>query len=114
GHLHTTDVYRSNLRRALTSLLHGVAALVSAGRRGPRPASLLDCPPLADLLSRLIDFTRIRRAIESGQLRALCITASSYTSGDSISFFQDDGSREPWRRARRGGRRTQMRRAPAV
>jgi len=108
GNLHIRHVYRANLRTTIARLLHRVAALLSAGMHRPQPASLLDCAPLADMLSRLIDFARIRRAIDAGHLGALCVTASSYTSGDSISFFQDNGSHEPWRRARRVGRPAQI------
>ena len=108
GNLRVWHVYRSNVRGAIGRLLRGVAALVSAGLRDSRAASLLDCSPLADMLGRLIDFPRIRHAIDAGHLSALCVTASSYTSGDSISFFHDDGSHEPWRRAHRVGRRAEI------
>ena len=104
GSLHIGHVYRPNVYGVVRSLFCGVAALVSAGLRGPQPVSLMDCKPLADLLRRTIDFTRIQNSIAAGHLSALCVTASSYTSGDSISFFQDNGSLEPWRRARRVGR----------
>jgi NTE family protein len=104
GNLHVGHVYRTNVQGAIARLLHGVAALVSAGLQDPHPASLLDCSPLADMLGRLIDFRRIQHAIDAEHLSALCVTASSYTSGDSISFFQDDGSHEPWRRSHRVGR----------
>ena len=104
GNLRIGQVYHANLRGAVRSLLRGVAALVAGGLRGPKPVALLDCEPLADLLSRMIDFNRIQRTIAAGHLNALCVTASSYTSGDSISFFHGNGSQEPWRRARRVGR----------
>jgi NTE family protein len=103
GNLHIAQVYRADLGSAVRSLLRGVMALMLAGRRGRQPVSLLDCTPLADLLGRTIDFPRIRSTIAAGYLSALCITASSYTSGDSINFFQSNGSRAPWRRARRVG-----------
>jgi NTE family protein len=109
GNLHSRHVYRADLQAAILGFLQACAALVSLRGRRPTPLSLLDCAPLADLLSRTIDFTQIRRAIAAGHLRALCITASSYASGHSISFFQDGGSHEPWRRARRVGRRTEIR-----
>jgi len=108
GTLHIRHVYRANLQGAVLNLYRDVAAFVSAGLHSPLPGSLLDCGPLAALLGRKIDFARIRRTIAAGHLNALCITASSYTSGDSISFFQDNGSHEPWRRARRVGRPTEI------
>lgn len=109
GNLHCGQVYRADVRAAILRVLHAITALVSV--RGPRPTplSLLDCTPLADLLGRTIDFTKIPHAIAAGHLRALCVTASSYASGHSISFFQGGGSHESWRRARRVGRRTEIR-----
>jgi NTE family protein len=107
GNLRIGQVYRANLRGAVQSLFHGVATLLSG--RLPKPVSLLDCGPLADLLGRMIDFSRIQRSIATGHVSALCVTASSYTSGDSISFFQGNGSQSPWRRARRVGRPAEIR-----
>jgi NTE family protein len=104
GNLHVGQVYRADLPGAMRTLLRCLAALLGGGLHRPQPVSLLDCTPLADLLGRMIDFTRIRRTIAEGHLSALCVTASSYVSGDSISFFQGDGSHKPWRRARRVGR----------
>jgi NTE family protein len=59
-------------------------------------------------LKGMIDFGRIRHTISMGHLGALCVTASSYSSGDSISFFQGDGSQHPWRRAHRVGRPAEL------
>jgi NTE family protein len=52
----------------------------------------------------MIDFRRIQRVIAAGHLNALSVTASSYATGDSVTFFQGDGSHKPWRRAHRIGR----------
>jgi NTE family protein len=104
GNVHVSQVYRTDPRAAVRILTRCFAALLAGGLRRPRPVSLLDCTPLAELLGRLIDFPRIRQTIDAGHLSAVCVTASSYTSGDSISFFQGNASHEPWRRARRVGR----------
>jgi NTE family protein len=104
GNLHVGQVYRADLLGAARMLSRCLAAFLAGGLRRPQPVSLLDCTPLAGLLGRLIDFPRIRHTIDAGHLSAVCITASSYTSGDSISFFQGNDSHQPWRRARRVGR----------
>ncbi|NVK23551.1 MAG: patatin-like phospholipase family protein [Gammaproteobacteria bacterium] len=70
-----------------------------------RATSLLNNHPLSVLLSELVDFKRIDRNILSGHLDAISISASSYTDGDSISFFQSSHSDE-WRRAKRRGVKT--------
>jgi NTE family protein len=74
----------------------------------PAPVSLLDCGPLKELLGQKIDFARIQRTIRTGHLSAVCVTASSYGSGDSISFYQSDGLQRPWRRAHRVGRPAEL------
>ena len=109
GHLHSRQVYRTDVQAAIRCVLQAFTALVSLRGQRATPLSLLDCAPLAELLGRTIDFTQIRHAIAAGHVRALCITASSYASGHSISFFQGGSSHEPWRRARRVGRRTEIR-----
>jgi NTE family protein len=74
------------------------------GRLGRHhPASLLDTAPLAALLAGVLDSVGIPRAIESGALHALAITASSYDTGHSTTFFQGGLSPAGWQRARRIG-----------
>jgi len=104
--LHAHHVYRTDLRSVLRSGVRCLAGLLAGGFQKSRAASLLDGAPLGELLERTIDFTGIGHSIESGHLDALCITASSYTSGESISFFQGNELLQPWKRARRVGRRT--------
>jgi NTE family protein len=109
GNLHVNQVYRADLLGTARIVSRCFGALLAGGLRRPQPISLLDCTPLANLLGRTIDFERIRHTIAAGHLSAVCITASSYTSGNSISFFRGDGSHEPWRRARRVGRPADIR-----
>ena len=108
GNLHVGQVYRADLLSTARIFARCLASFLTGGMHRHQPVSILDCAPLGALLGRLIDFARIRHTIAAGHLSALCVTASSYTSGDSISFFQGDGSQEPWRRARRVGRPAQI------
>jgi NTE family protein len=64
---------------------------------------LLDNSPLYFLLERELLFSRLSEVITSGYLHALCITASGYSSGESVSFFQARADIEGWKRARRVG-----------
>ena len=72
------------------------------GRGRNNPASLLDSAPLARLLTAMLDLPGIQRSIDKGHLQALSITASGYTSGESVSFCQGDpsstagGARAAW------------------
>lgn len=75
-------------------------------RRNPR--SLLDNGPLRELLAGELDFHGIDRAVGSGALQALCITASGYNSGQSVSFYQGLAHIDPWERAQRVGARARL------
>ncbi|MBT5031830.1 MAG: patatin-like phospholipase family protein [Proteobacteria bacterium] len=74
-----------------------------AGDPEKGPHSLLDNSPLRELLSKRIDFDRISTQVSQGYLSALCITACSYTSSRSTSFFVGNDHIKPWHRAHRGG-----------
>jgi NTE family protein len=104
GNLRVQDVYRTDLLGIVSGVFRCLAALLVKGKHPTRPLSVLDCAPLSSLLGRLIDFRRISRVIAAGHLNALSVTASSYVSGDSVTFYQGDGSQRPWRRAHRVGR----------
>ena len=66
-----------------------------------KPRSLLDNSPLGDLLHRLVPLERLPELVRQGQLRALAVTASSYTSGDHVTFFEGDRRLQPWVRSQR-------------
>jgi NTE family protein len=65
------------------------------------PASLLDNTPLVTLLNRMLDFPRLDSALDSGALHALAVTASSYTAGQHVTFYQSVADIVPWTRAQR-------------
>ena len=73
------------------------------GIGGETPHSLLDNSPLRELLNDHIDFDGISRQIENDNLAALSLNASSYTTGESITFFQSGNKIEAWQRAYRAG-----------
>lgn len=66
-----------------------------------RPRSLLDNAPLAELLGKLVPLERLPRLIRQGHLHALAVTASSYSSGEHVTFFEAGGSARPWVRSQR-------------
>ena len=77
------------------------------GRR--RPLSLLDNGPLWNLLGSKIQFENLHSAIDSGKLLAVSVSATGYTSGQSVSFFQGHPDLQGWSRYRRSGVATQLR-----
>lgn len=65
------------------------------------PSSLFDNAPLAELLNKVLDFTGLDAGLASGSLHALAITASSYTTGTHLTFYQTLADIEPWIRTQR-------------
>lgn len=72
------------------------------------PASLLDNTPLVTLLNRMLNFPRLDGALANGALHALAVTASSYTAGRHITFFQSEADIEPWVRSQRIAMQSQI------
>ena len=84
--------------RWLTMLTVGWA--IARWRRA-RPRSLFDNSPLGELLQRLVHFDRLPEMLREGHLQALAVTASSYSSGDHVTFCQTAGRFETWLRSQR-------------
>ena len=66
-----------------------------------KPRSLLDNEPLSGLLARVSHIERIPQMIEQGHLRALAISASSYTTGRHVTFYDAATEAPPWVRSQR-------------
>ncbi|MBA1149402.1 patatin-like phospholipase family protein [Ectothiorhodospiraceae bacterium WFHF3C12] len=103
---HVDQVYRTDFGGLSRRAMKWLGALFFAGLGAHRPDSLLDNSPLRELLDRLVRFDRIQQSIDEGDLRALSITASGYSSGHSVSFFQGVDELDEWERARRLGVRS--------
>jgi len=66
-----------------------------------KPKSLLDNTPLSELLRRMVPLDRLPRLMKEGHLQALAVTASSYSSGEHVTFFEAAVPMEPWVRSQR-------------
>ncbi|MDH3266313.1 MAG: patatin-like phospholipase family protein [Gammaproteobacteria bacterium] len=97
------QVFRTNNLTMLKSSLHWLASIVFGGLLVGTPKSLLDNSPLRALLSRNVRFPRIDDALECGYLEAVAVTAASYATARSTSFFQARGGHVNWSRTRRIG-----------
>ncbi len=107
GSLSASSVHNTDPWVVARAAARWVWALVAGGSH-ERPVSLLDNTPLRDLVHRMVDFSAVRAAIRNGQLDALCVTASSYDTGGSVSFFEGTEELQPWSRARRSGERAEL------
>lgn len=101
--IRTHQVYRTDWYGVVRTALRWLATMAFGGLRRHAPVSLLDNSPLRDLLAQRLILERIHQAVRTKELRALCITASGYTSGASVSFFQGDPGVPGWQRSRRIG-----------
>ena len=103
----SSQVYRLDTGGIISSASNWVLAMVT-NRPSETPVSLLNNSPLEELLGRVIKFERIQRHIEMGFLDAVAVTASSYTSGESVSFYQAGEGIEDWRGPHREGKRSTL------
>lgn len=101
--LNTSHVFRTSVKdltggglRLLLSLFHGG---VSTGQS----IALLNNDPLREFLADRIEFSRLEEGLAREDLRALCVTAMNYTTGESVSFYQSRHHIPAWRRYRRIG-----------
>ncbi|MDE2417572.1 MAG: patatin-like phospholipase family protein [Burkholderiales bacterium] len=99
------QVYRADHLSMLRSgarwmTLLSVGWIVARFRR-IKPKSLLDNEPLGELLQRLVPLERLPDLVRQGHMQALAVTASSYSSGDHVTFFEGDKRLMPWVRTQR-------------
>ncbi|MFT5880496.1 MAG: NTE family protein [Moritella sp.] len=108
NNFHANQVIECGVGELALHLLESLAAKFKSPHIARYPVSLLNNQPLHALLDRAIDMKRVDLNIYRGHLDAISITASDYSNGDSISFFQGNEHIQEWQRARRSGRRTRL------
>ncbi|WP_290869816.1 patatin-like phospholipase family protein [Aquabacterium sp.] len=69
--------------------------------RRARPRSLLDNEPLRHFLPDLFRIDRLPKLMAEGHLDAVAISASSYTTGEHVTFYDSARPIEPWARSQR-------------
>ncbi|WP_077338562.1 patatin-like phospholipase family protein [Pseudocolwellia agarivorans] len=106
--LNTSRIYHGDPYRVYSHIAKGIFGSFQADYASRPARSLLNNDPLRQLLNEVIDFKRIDNNILKGYLSAVSVTASSYNTGDSISFYQSEEHISPWFRANRRGEPTQI------
>jgi len=96
-----SHIYRTDGWSIMKSGARWLTAMMLLSRRNP--VALLDNAPLRELVEKNIPTERIQMHLDSGALYAVCVTASGYTSGQSVSFFQGGSGLEGWERNQRVG-----------
>lgn len=100
---HVDRVYRADGLALLATGARWGSALTTGWLVRQTPRSLLDNSPLRALLDRVLDYPRIGEAIGNGDLHAVSVSASGYSSGQNLVFYQGCSSLRPWHRAQRIG-----------
>lgn len=104
GNFHVHQVFRTDARGMVGNWAKWWWSILASGFGGRQhPMSMFDRAPLRVLLNRYLPCERIQSAIDAGWLEALSITASGYSSGQSVSFYQGTSRTAPWKRATRIG-----------
>ena len=94
-------IYRTDAWSIAKSGARWLSSMMLVSHRNP--VSLLDNTPLRRMLESGLPFERIQDNIDAGALYAVCVTASGYTSGQSVSFYQGGAGIEGWERRQRIG-----------
>ena len=104
GNFHVEQVYDTGVLGMVRSGARWLS-LLSLGwllrQKRLRPKSLLNNDPLRALLTERVRFGRLPSLMQDGHLQALAITASSYSTGEHITFFQSGAGISPWVRNQR-------------
>jgi len=107
------DVFRVDAGSLTKNVLLWVRQLLSGGRGGgARVRGLVETEPLRRYLTEVLhavrgELTGIQYNLDRGRLRAVAISTSSYSTGQSITWVQGEGIRE-WERPQRRARLTTL------
>ena len=104
--LHSRRIFTTSALGTSGYLAKQGFARFQASHHDRPPFGLLNNRPLRQLLNQVNNYPRLEKQIAAGNLHGIAITASSYKSGHSVSFFQGHSSIPEWDRAKSKGRRT--------
>ena len=103
---HVKHVYHADPWSMLMTSARWFASMLWIKRNSP--ASLFDNAPIRETLEKTLDFARIQENIDKGALYAVSVTASGYSSGENVSFYQGGPGLEAWERTQRLGAATTL------
>lgn len=101
--LHVDKVYRAGAWDLVKGPGRLFVSLFNQGVGRRKPLALLNNDPLRELLTHSIQFKNIQKRIDKGYLDAVGVSATGYTSGENVTFFQGRAGMEKWRRGRTVG-----------
>jgi NTE family protein len=102
-------VFRSDNLSVIGNAASVLRGLLGGGMLPHAESShLLDNSPLRTLITRNVDFDRIRSHIQHGQLDAFAVTATNYHTGCAVTFFDAEETRAEWIRNNHLGMRQNL------
>ena len=110
--IETDNVFRTGPLGLFTQGARAGLGVLSGGLYEPRVRSLVDTAPLRTYLRRVLgtrdgSLPGIRRNLDAGRLSSVAITATSYTTGRSVTWVQGEDIRH-WERAGRVSASTEL------
>lgn len=103
--LTTSTVMRTDVPSLLGNAMRIAGTVATGGARiAPATRGLVDTKPLRRFLETLVKPENIEANIRDGRLQALAVSATSYRTGDSITFVQGSPDSSMWDRFRRRSR----------
>ncbi|MET0291572.1 MAG: patatin-like phospholipase family protein [Steroidobacteraceae bacterium] len=108
GNFEVGQVFHVGGWRMLRAGLHWLLALVSGGMLLPPPKSLFDNSPLRELLHRSVGWRNLRRGVARGDLAALGLCATGYSSAMSVTFYEGRPGLDDWSRRQHLGARAEL------
>ena len=109
------DVFRVDGRALAKNLMRWAKQLVAGGIGGspPRVRGLVDTEPLKRFLEEVLhavdgELTGINYNLEHGRLRAVGLSTSSYSTGQSVTWIQGQPDVQGWDRPQRQACRTTL------
>jgi len=106
--LRVENVFRVGPMGLFTHVIDSALSLVSGGHHKPKHHGMVDTAPLRVFLERVLlakdgELVGVAENLERGVVRAVALTAASYTTGRSVTFIQGRDV-ESWERADRTSR----------
>lgn len=105
---HVNLVFDASLGAMLRSGSRLLGTLATGGMLVKPPHALLDTAPLRHTLERHVNLARIRHSLDKGYLQSVAVSASSYSSARSITFYDCTTEVPEWSRAWRRGVKTDI------
>ncbi len=102
------DVYRVRMSGLVRGGFRWVGQRVFRRKGSTVVRGVFDMEPLRGYLGQRVKFERIAKKVDTGQLRAVTLSATCYTSGETVTFVQGAPDVPMWERSQRRGVRSQL------